>query len=948
MKHPSCSDKAQLLLHWQVCHDVTLFFADFPRWFDPGTAADREQLLLEYDTLFKGVQGDIHIPLWASACKNPGFLLDATTLGVVKYYHAWGYTPEPMDGNPPDFIGQQFRFLCYLYAWGLHVLERGDDPQSYIQGAQDFIEAYLKETAETVGAGIRRYGTFPVFLKVADRLRAFSGESPEDEIQERQVPLPERYGYAAYLEGPAPAIHNRPERRINTGGRNNCGGKCAIQVQEQEGCILGIRTGCGLVGEPNMRACARGLSYRETYLDPRRLRYPMQRIGERGEGRFRRISWEDAADITAAEWTRIRDTYGPASRYVNYSTGVSAVLRPDALVKRLLSLDGGYLGYYNSYSSACTRFTTPFIYGNNFSGNSMEDLLHTTLLILWGHNPKETIFGSERNHYLATVREKGIPIVVIDPRQSDTVRSLNGEWIRIRPSTDGALADAMAYIIWSEGLQDQRFMDTFCLGFDEAHLPPGIPRNQSYKAYLFGQQDGVPKTPAWAEAITGVRAETIIELARRYAAAKPACLLPGLGPQRTGSGEQTVRTLAMLTCLTGNVGVSGGGAAGAGAVPGPSLQGYPLPPNPYPGRIPSFLWTRAVAQGTAMTPEADGLQGVKRLGSNIKLICNLAGNTLVNQHGDINNTIRLLKDTCKCEFILCSDVFMTPSARFADILLPGPSFFEDENIAPPWDFGDYLLFNNRVIEPVFGSRFEYQFLEALARRLGLWEAWSGGYEGYPQWLEAIYHACRNQEPELPDYETFKREGGYHFKPRKPYIAYEEQIRDFAHHPFPTPSGKIEIFSQQLYDLGRPDEVPAIPGYLPCPEGPEDPLTATYPLQLIGWHTKRRTHSIHDKNPRLEKLDPQRLWMHPADAESRSIQEGDLAEVWNDRGKIQVPVHVTPRIMQGVVALSQGAWYTPDASGVDTGGSINVLTSQRPTPLARGNSQHTNLVEVMKM
>jgi anaerobic dimethyl sulfoxide reductase subunit A len=490
-------------------------------------------------------------------------------------------------------------------------------------------------------------------------------------------------------------------------------------------------------------------------------------------------------------------------------------------------------------------------------------------------------------------------------------------------------------------------MDTFCQGFDEAHLPPGIPPNQSYHAYLFGRKDGIPKTPAWAASITGVPAEIIVQLARDYATAKPACLLPGLGPQRTGNGEQTVRTLAMLTCLTGNVGIPGGGAAGTGAVRAHFHQGYPVPANPYPGMIPSFLWTRAVEHGIDMSPEADGLQGVKRLSSNIKMLINFAGNTLVNQHSDINNTIRILKDTSMCEFILCSDVFMTPSARFADILLPASSFFEDENIAPPWDFGDYLLFNNKVADPVFESRSEYAFLEALAQRLGLWEAWSGGYTTYSQWLEAIYNSCREKEPELPEYAVFKCEGGYHYKPGKSYIAYQEQIQDFAHHPFATPSGKIELFSEPLYTLGRHDEIPPIPGYVPCPEGPEDPLKAMYPLQLIGWHTKRRTHSIHDHNPKLRNIDPQQLWMHPVDAKARNIQQGDLTEVWNSRGRLRIPVHITFRIMQGVVALSQGAWYSPNAEGIDIAGSINILTSQRPTPLARGNPQHTNLVEVRK-
>jgi anaerobic dimethyl sulfoxide reductase subunit A len=348
-----------------------------------------------------------------------------------------------------------------------------------------------------------------------------------------------------------------------------------------------------------------------------------------------------------------------------------------------------------------------------------------------------------------------------------------------------------------------------------------------------------------------------------------------------------------------------------------------------------------------MTARDDGLTGADKLNTNIKMIFNLAGNTLINQHSDINNTVRILKDTRNCEFILCSDVFMTSSARFADILLPAPSFLEDDNIAPPWDFGNYVLCNSKVTEPVFGCRREYEFVEDLARRLGLWEAWSAGAANYGEQLERIYRENRKAVPELPEYETFKQQGGYHLKDEKPYIAYQEQIRDFAHHPFNTPSGKIEIFSPRLYALNKPGEIPAIPCYVPCPEGPDDPLTEQYPLQLSGWHTKRRTHSIHDNNAKLEAAEPQRLWMNPLDAEKRDIGDGDLADVFNDRGRIRMPVHVTSRIIPGVVAMPQGAWYTPDSSGTDRRGSINVLTSQRPTPLARGNPQHTNLVEVQK-
>ena len=330
------------------------------------------------------------------------------------------------------------------------------------------------------------------------------------------------------------------------------------------------------------------------------------------------------------------------------------------------------------------------------------------------------------------------------------------------------------------------------------------------------------------------------------------------------------------------------------------------------------------------------------------MIINLAGNTLINQHSDINNTVRILQDPKKCEFILCSDVFMTPSAKFADVLLPAPSFLEDENIVAPWGgFGDYLLYQNRVIKPLFEARFEYDFLRQLADRLGIGGQFSAGRRNYQDWLPELYQDIRTQEPQLPEFDVFRKDGGYYYKNRQPSIAYKKQIEDFEHNPFGTPSGKIEIFSKAIYDLNKPDELPAIPCYVPCPNGPGDKKIEQYPLQLIGWHSKSRCHSIHDQSRWREETDPHRLWMHPFDAGQRSIADGDLVEVFNDRGRTQIKVLITERIVKGVVAMAQGAWYSPDASGMDKSGSINVLTSVIPTPLARGNPQHTNLVEVVR-
>ena len=317
---------------------------------------------------------------------------------------------------------------------------------------------------------------------------------------------------------------------IHTTGVNNCGGRCRIHVHiMKDGAIQRLTTdppGDDSCGVP-LTACVKGLNYHKTFLSPDRLLYPMRRVGPRGEGSFQRISWDEALDRIASEWKRIKDTYGVGSRYVGGGGGVCGTLAGSRLAARLLSLDGGYLGSYNSYSSACIRQASNLMYGTNATGNHLSHWLESKQILLWGHNPQETKFDSETMYYLRKAKAAGVPIVVIDPRRSDTVDALNAEWIPLRPATDAALMDAMAWVIYTRGLHDQTFLDRCCVGFDEQHMPEGVPGDACYRAYLMGETDNVPKTPAWAAPITGVPEEIIIDLAIRYATAKPAALVMG-------------------------------------------------------------------------------------------------------------------------------------------------------------------------------------------------------------------------------------------------------------------------------------------------------------------------------------------------------------------------------------------------------------------------------------
>jgi len=737
------------------------------------------------------------------------------------------------------------------------------------------------------------------------------------------------------------------ERIIQTTGLNNCGGRCLIRAHVRDGEIVKLTTETPgeAIDRVPLCACVKGLNYHKTFLGKDRLLYPMKRIGARGEGKFERISWNEAIDTIAKEWVRIRDTYGPCSRYVNYATGMSGLLDPGAMVKRLLALDGGYLDRYNSYSSACMTQATRLMYGSNFTGNSPESWLDSKLIILWGHNPVDTKFDCASMHYLQKAKAKGIPIVVVDPRRNSTADRLDAEWIPIRPATDAAMLDAMAYVIYENGLHDQEFLDRCCIGFDKAHMPEGIAPSECYLSWLQGEQDGIQKTPEWAEQITGVPAETIRSLAIRYAQAKPAALIQGLGAQRHACGEQGVRGGILLACMTGNVGVWGGWACGNGYYKGHETPAFPRGRNPFPMSIPVYTWTDAIMRGHEMTA-LDGVRGGGQLPCDIKMMFNLAGNCLINQHGDINRTAEILKDTSKCEFIVCSDLFMTASAKFADILLPGVSPFERNDISMPWQYGDFLGFAPKIIEPLGECRLEYDWLVEVADALGHGASFTEGRTA-DGWLEHLYNDLRSRETELPPYEEFSQGGVFHYRNNPRYIAFEAECADPKKHPFPTERGKIELFSETVYRTEFRDFFPAIPRYVEPPEGATDPLREKYPLQLIGWHTNRRAHSIHDNNRDMDRIEPQRLWLHPEDAAARGISDGDTVLVWNDRGKVRIPAKITGDIMQGVAALAQGAWYTPDSDGTDTNGSINLLTSLRPTPYARGNAQHTNLVEVKK-
>ena len=759
-----------------------------------------------------------------------------------------------------------------------------------------------------------------------------------------------KFAHAAEKSALTPSgVSPLPVNVIPTCSTFDCGGKCDIRAHVQDGAVIQITTRPDAELDPQMpvmRACVRGRSYRKFVYHPDRLKYPMKRVGKRGEGKFVRISWDEATTLIAENLQRITQKYGPSSRYVHVGTAVSGgTFSGDTMTRRLLNLTGGHLGYYHSVSMGNTAAATPYTYGTAASGNSLDTLVDTPLVILWGHNPTETIFG-HTNHYFQQMKQNGTRFIVVDPRYSDTASSLADEWIPLRPSTDNALMDAMMYVIITENLHDKTFIERYTLGFDETSMPEGVPANESLVAYLTGAKDGVKKTPEWAEVITHVPAQTIRQLARDYATTKPAALIQGWGPQRHNCGERTARGSTLLATITGNVGIKGGWAGGYGGIGNRKFTTGPeMPDNPVKQKISVMNWVQAADDASQVTPQV-GLTGGEKLDSNIRILFSLAGNYLANQNPDIHQATKVLEDESKIEFIVASDLYLTPSAKYVDLLLPETSFMERWNIGETWGTGNYLMLSEKLIEPPFESRSDYDWLREVAAKLGVEKEFSQG-RTEKEWIAHIWENTRQAMPDekLPTFEQLQVTRRHLFK-SEPYIAFEANIRDHKNHPFLTPSGKIEIFSRRLYDMHNP-EIPALSHYVPAHEGPEDALAKKFPLQLITWKGKNRANSTQYANPWLQEVQVQKLWINPADAQQRGIAQGDSVRIHNDRGVTQIPAEVTQRIMPGVVAMQAGAWWQPDANGVDHGGCANVLSSARITALAKGNSHQTMLVEVVK-
>ncbi len=695
-------------------------------------------------------------------------------------------------------------------------------------------------------------------------------------------------------------------------------------------------------------------------------------IAERGNGDFVRVSWDEALSLVASEIKRIKKTYGNSALYAGSYGWQSAGQMHNAftLLHRFYNGVGGYVGDIGDYSTAAAQRILPHAVGSLAVYEQQTAwpvvLKNTKLIVLWGADliQNNKIDWVVPDHYVYAVLPKlkasGIRVVSINPFRTDADVYLNAEHIAIRPCTDVAMMLAMAHVLYTEKLHDQKFLDTYTVGFDK------------FKAYLLGETDGQPKTPAWAERISGVPAHLIAQLARDMARSR-TMIMAGWATQRQDHGEQPPWMLVTLASMLGQIGLPGGGfgfsyhssCGGAPASSGPVLGGIPnqLTVKSSAGKT---LWRGNAAHAIPISRMADMLlnpgktidyDGHKIVFPDIKMLY-WAGGNHVGHHQELNRLIRALH---RPETIVVHEVFWTPTARFADIVLPITSSLERNDIASIGLFSNMgFVAMKQAIAPLFEARSDFAVFSDLARRLGFEHEFTEG-RGEIDWLRYLYETARKaarKQVEMPNFDTFWKRGIVQFPASvqgASYVTYADFRADPGSNPLSTPSGRIEIYSTTIARFGYAD-CPGHPSWIEPDEWLGGAAAHKYPLALISPHPKYRLHSQLD-NTSLQMSKNKvagraPIWMNPKDARARGLANGDVVRVFNGRGEALAGVVITDRVSPGVARMEEGTWYDPLKGGVigalDKEGNPNTLCLDKGTSrLAQGPTVNSTLVEVRK-
>jgi anaerobic selenocysteine-containing dehydrogenase len=649
-----------------------------------------------------------------------------------------------------------------------------------------------------------------------------------------------------------------------------CHNNCGLLAYVSNGVLRRIK------GDPEHPAnrgdiCPKGTAVPKVVYSPDRLKHPLRKTNSG----FKQISWDEALDITATRLLEIREKYG-SETLIRCNGAPMTQTAWDAFVQFMVAYGSMNL----TGSGHICHVPRDIAFGTVYGGMAWPDYENTRCMVMWGSNPFDSRdYRGAHGRFTRLISEaksRGAKLIVIDPRRTN-LANIADKWLAIEPGRDDALALAMLNVIIKEGLYDKEFVTQWTIGFEELAV---------HVKNL---------TPEWAQDITKLRASDIREVARTYATTKPAIILPGNGPDQYPNVVQTIRAIGILCAITGNLDIEGGNVFLSRPALSPlishplkikrlSADRYPL----YP-RVPFPSFVDAILNGEPYTPKA--------------MLVYHANPALIN--ADSAKTKQALE---KLEFLVVCDIFQSATAEMADVILPDASEFEQYGFQGYASVeGGFVALRPKVIEPIGDSRPVFEIECDLATRMGLNAAylWTNTEEWINYRLKASGITLDDLKKQPIIYTT-------------PPLEYRKYLK----HGFKTPSGKVEIYSQELKDYGYPP----LPEFKDLDASLASETTSPNSYPLIG--TTRRpgvyVHTRFRNISTLRRLEPEALArLNPQDSQSRKIADGDLVAIQSPNGMIKLKAKVTDEVSPGVIIIDFG-WGNP----WDQGPNINILTSDK--------------------
>ena len=723
-----------------------------------------------------------------------------------------------------------------------------------------------------------------------------------------------------------------PFRIVHTVCSHDCPDSCAVLVTvDEEGRAVKVE------GDPSQPVtqgflCGKVAKYLDRVYAPDRILYPLRRkagvskgplIRGREHESFERVSWDEALGAIAARLKQIGDRYGSESILPYSYAGTIGVLGYGSMDRRFFHR----LGASQLDRTICSEAggqAWNLVYGKKY-GTPTEDVRLAKLILAWGAN----IHGNNIHlwPFVEEARRNGARLIVIDPYRTRTAAV--ADWhIAIRPGTDAALALGMMRVILNEGLEDRAYIEEMTHGFEQL-----AERVREY-------------TPERVAAWTGMTSAEIEQLAREYATTRPAMLRLNYGVQRCENGGTAVRAIAMLPALTGAWKFRGGGGqlstSGAFQWNKQALERPDLALASPIGRLARVVNMSQLGQAltelgqggdqaTVGTREQEDGPAVHAL-----FVYNSNPGAVAPNHRAVCRG--LMRDDL---FTVVHEQFFTDTTDYADFILPATTFLEHTDVQGA--YGHYFVqLSRQAIAPPGEARPNVWLFGQLAQRMGFTEAC---FRDTPE--EMIRQALsigadghsKNANMEHITFEDLERDGhiplAFYSDPEKrPFLPYTSGT-------VPTPSGKIEFFSETLAAAGAD----GLPGFHPSGESRWSDAAKKYPLELLGRKSDNYMNSTFANLPghrKMETRTSQKIEMHPTDAQSRGVADGERVRVFNDRGSLELTAMLNASLPAGVVAARLD-WAKLHADGTN----INALTSERLTDIGGGATFYSVLVEVAK-